>query len=59
MLRTFLAYTNLGMAYINQKKVSEAKENYLKALNIDPEIAFAWNNLGNEGGTGVEEKIDG
>ena len=27
------------MAYINLKKVTEAKENYLKALRIDPIIS--------------------
>ena len=34
-------YTNLGMAYVSLKKVTEAKANYLKALEIDPDNLLA------------------
>ena len=42
-----IAYTNLGMAYVSIKKVAEAKENYLKAIEINPENLLANYNLAN------------
>ncbi len=40
-------YNARGNLYAHQKKYEEAKEEYRKALEIDPEFAKAHNNLGN------------
>lgn len=41
------AYFNLGNALYQLSREGEAAEQYLQALDLDPEFAEAWNNLGN------------
>ena len=39
------AYSNLGSAYYNQKRVSEAEESYKKAMSLDPRLTDPYYNL--------------
>jgi tetratricopeptide (TPR) repeat protein len=41
------AFFNLGNIFYQLAREGEAAEQYLKALDLDPEFAEAWNNLGN------------
>lgn len=40
-------YTNLGMAYSEERKANQAIENYQKAIELDGRIFQPWYNLGN------------
>jgi len=41
------AFFNLGNIFYQLAREGEAAEQYLQALDLDPEFAEAWNNLGN------------
>ena len=41
------AFFNLGNIFYQLAREAEAAEQYLRALDLDPEFAEAWNNLGN------------
>lgn len=40
------AYTNIGIAYFNKGDMTSARENYEKALQINPAFVYAHNELG-------------
>lgn len=42
---TYMAYSNLGTEYSNEKRFPEAVEAYKKALEIDDSDSLAWGNL--------------
>lgn len=43
---SFKAYTSIGGTYLKRGNLTEAKENFIKALKINPNYSYTLNNLG-------------
>lgn len=45
--RSALAYSKLGVALVNQRRLDDGEKAFARAVAVDPKYAPAWSNLGN------------